>query len=212
VDLAKFEGACGKRAVRAVYGFRQNEFLIGTVGRLDPIKNQVCLIRALHGLMPQYPHVKLLIVGNGPCYRQLEKLTEQLGLSQQVILLGEQDDVPQLLRSMDVFILPSIAEGISNTILEAMAIGLPVIATHVGGNVELVLNGETGFLVPSQNILALREAIQVYLREPTKARQHGNTGQQRVIQHFSLSKMVATYDSMYSALIHAKKLSWKTKK
>jgi len=202
VDLARFDNVCSKQAVRAAYGFRQDEFLIGTVGRLDPIKNQACLLRVLRDLVPQYPYARLLIVGHGPCYEQLREQTQQLGLADRVVLMGERDDIPQLLQSLDVFVLPSLSEGIANTILEAMATGLPVIATRVGGNVELVLDRETGFLIPSRNDFALSEAIQVYLREPSLAYQHGTAGRQRVVQRFSLSKMVETYDSLYSGLDH----------
>ncbi len=123
----------------------------GTVGRLTPVKDQQLLLRASAYLRSGHPELgdrlRLLIVGDGPLYPVLTQMIEHLALQDVVWLAGDRDDVPSLLQAMDVFVLPSLAEGLSNTVLEAMASGLPVIATAVGGNIELVEEGFNGSLV-----------------------------------------------------------------
>ena len=105
------------------------------------------------------------------------------------------------MHELDVFVLPSLKEGISNTLLEAMACELPVIATAVGGNPELVVHGETGFLIPVQSPELLADAIGAYQDAPALARRHGLAGRQRVEEHFSLTKMIEAYDKMYSRFL-----------
>jgi sugar transferase (PEP-CTERM/EpsH1 system associated) len=201
VDLAEFLTGQRRDEARAKYHLGQDEFLIGTVGRLDPIKGHVSLMRAFAQLATKYPLAKLLVVGAGPCYQQLESLKKQLRLNDRIVLLGERDDVSTLLQSLDVYVLPSIFEGISNTILEAMASGLPVVATRVGGNGELIQDGVTGQLIPKQDVAALTEALALYLRQPSLALQHGAAGRRRVEEQFSLPTMVAAYDRLYSGLV-----------
>jgi glycosyltransferase involved in cell wall biosynthesis len=112
-------------------------------------------------------------------------------------LTGARDDVPDLMRRFSVFVLPSLAEGISNTILEAMASGLPVIATAVGGNDELVVDGETGYLVPPGDPAAIASRLAHYLRHPDVAVRHGRAARERVLREFSLETMVAGYRRLY---------------
>lgn len=200
VDLNKFRAVPDKNIVRDQLGLQQGEFLIGTVGRLDPVKDHASLIHALANLIPKYPALKVLVVGNGPCDGQLRELTRMLGLSNHVIFLGERENVLPILQSIDIFVLPSISEGMSNTILEAMAVGLPVIATRVGGNPELVIDCGTGILIPSQDVSAMSGAIQFYLMQPSMIYQHGVAARRRVEQEFSLDKMVRAYDRFYTGL------------
>ncbi|MBL8249211.1 MAG: glycosyltransferase, partial [Candidatus Competibacter sp.] len=121
-------------------------------------------------------------------------------------LAGSRDEVPELLRSLDLFVLPSRAEGISNTILEAMACGLPVVATDVGGNAELVAKGETGQLVPANDPAALAAAIRGYVDDPDRMRAHGAAGRRRVEARFSLEAMVAAYRAVYDAALNKRSL------
>ena len=107
------------------------------------------------------------------------------------------------MRSFDLFVLPSLSEGISNTILEAMATGLPVIATRVGGNAELVVDGETGATVPSGDVSALAAAIGSYVANRDLLRAHGRAGRRRIEERFSIQSMVAAYDAVYDALLPA---------
>ena len=168
----------------------------GTVGRLDPVKDQVGLIRAFAQVANKGPSV-LVIAGDGPSRRQLEALVGELALGDRVRLLGERDDVPLILRALDIFVLSSIGEGISNAILEAMATGLPVIATRVGGNSELVRDGLTGRLIEPRSPEALAEALAAYGDDPGLARAHGAAGRERVAREFGLDRMRAAYTALY---------------
>ena len=152
--------------------------VVGTVGRLDPVKDQAGLIRAFAATTAQRPSV-LLIVGDGPLRSELDALTRELGLDGRVRLLGERQDVPQVLQALDCFVLPSVGEGISNAILEAMATALPVVATRVGGNVELVEDGETGLLVEVRQREALVRELDCYLCDPGIASKHGASARAR---------------------------------
>ena len=177
---------------------------IGTVGRLDPVKNHAALLRAVRVLLDRRPDLdavlRLIIVGDGPQRVVLESLAGELGLLRQVEFTGMRDDTASILRSFDVFVLPSVNEGISNTILEAMASGLPVIAARVGGNPELVLHGETGLLYEPVADDGLVAALQRYLDEPGLRRAHGTAGRRRAEDSFSLDAMVQRYIDIYDEL------------
>jgi glycosyltransferase involved in cell wall biosynthesis len=140
---------------------------------MQPVKDPLNLVRAFLRLRELAPaeraRLRLVLVGDGPLRAEAEALLAAAGARGQAWLAGARDDVPELLQGMDVFVLPSIAEGISNTILEAMACGLPVVATRVGGNAELVAAGETGQLVPASDPEALAQAMLAYAREPARA-------------------------------------------
>ena len=179
--------------------------VIGTLGRLDPVKDQASLLSALRLLSDQEPalapRLRLVIAGAGPSMGALVALASELGLSEQVWFAGGRDDTADLLRTLDVFVLPSLNEGISNTILEAMATGLPVVATTVGGNPELVVDSVTGRLVPAQDPRALAAALRDYVTDPSLRQAHGTAGRARVVQNFSLDAMVARYLALYDELI-----------
>jgi glycosyltransferase involved in cell wall biosynthesis len=133
-----------------------------------------------------------LVVGDGPERRRLESAA-----GEGIVFLGNRLDVPEILRSLDVFVLPSLNEGISNTILEAMASGVPVVATRVGGNPELVEDGQTGTLVSARDKEAFASALIRYLDDPDLRRLHGEAGRARACNHFSVSKMVDGYEAVY---------------
>ena len=200
VDTDKFNPE-QRHLVRAQYGFGSEKVVIGTVGRLDPVKNHQLLIKAFARLNSNYGNLTLLIIGDGPWRANLEQLTRDLDLEKSVHFLGMRGDVPDLLKVLDIFVLPSIYEGISNTILEAMATGLPVIATGVGGNPELVLDGETGYLVPMEEIGALAERLERYIHNRSIMKQHGADARKRAVRDFSLDRMVAQYEKFYTELV-----------
>jgi sugar transferase (PEP-CTERM/EpsH1 system associated) len=178
--------------------------VIGTVGRLVPVKDQVTLVRACALLLRSDPGVakrlRLVIVGDGPLREALDAEIQALGLAGIALLAGARDDVADWLRAMDVFVLPSLAEGISNTILEAMASGLPVIATNVGGNAELVAEG-TGRLVACGDAQALASHIRGYMDDPRLRRAHGASGRARAENVFSIKSMVERYQALYDRLL-----------
>jgi sugar transferase (PEP-CTERM/EpsH1 system associated) len=183
----------------------RDPFVIGTVGRLEPVKDHAGLIRAFAELLRRQPAdargAKLVVVGDGSLRNELQAGIADAGIAERTTITGWSDDVGGVMRGFDVFVLASLKEGISNTILEAMACGLPVIATAVGGNPELVIDGETGMLVPPESPGRLADAMDAYLAAPELARKHGLAGRKRVEAKFSLATMVEAYDRMYSGFL-----------
>lgn len=177
--------------------------VIGTVGRLDPVKGFDHLLDAMAVLAARrdIPPVHLVVVGGGPEHEHLAGRIRELGLQAQVTLAGQRDDADALLKHFDVYVCSSIAEGIALTVLEAMASGLPVVATAVGGNPELVADGETGLLVPARQPQALAEALARVLSAPERAQAMGQAARRRAQAEFSVASMVAGYCSLYDALL-----------
>jgi sugar transferase (PEP-CTERM/EpsH1 system associated) len=195
VDISRFHAHVDRDVLRARHGFAPTDFIVGTVGRLDAVKNQTALV----DLATQVPDVHVVIVGDGPERSTLEQHVERQAAQRTVHLLGQRDDVADLLAMFDVFVLPSLAEGMCNTILEAMASGLPVVATGVGGNPELVADGVTGALVPPRDAQALTQAVERYARDARLRQLHGAAGRQRVQQDFTLDAMVNGYLALYQS-------------
>lgn len=182
--------------------------VVGTVGRLAEVKNQSMLVEAVAELLSRSPHlrerVRLLLVGGGPLFGKLEQRIGQLGLTDMVCMTGDREDIPALLQTMDIFVLPSLAEGISNTVLEAMATGLPVIATDVGGNPELVDDGINGHLVPVNDHVALASVLGDLVENQSTREQMGEAGLERVRRTFNWDRTVANYLGVYDALLGIK--------
>jgi glycosyltransferase involved in cell wall biosynthesis len=143
----------------------------------------------------------LVIIGNGSLRSPTLELLRSAGIEDLAWLPGERDDVPELMRAMDLFVLPSLREGISNTILEAMATGLAVVATRVGGNPELIIEERTGSMVPPQDPEALAKAMGSYFNDPNKAAAHGQNGRRRIDSSFSMAAMVEGYLRVYDAVL-----------
>ena len=183
----------------------ENAVVVGTVGRLAEVKNQQLLIEAVGDLFTKRPilrgTLRLVLVGDGPLKPQLVERVKQLGLSDVVWFSGDRNDVPALMQLMDIFILPSLAEGISNTLLEAMASGLPVIATRVGGNVELIEEGVNGRLVPANNVVAMADAVAELIDDPALRQSMGEKGLALVRTTFNWEKTVADYLAVYDTLL-----------
>lgn len=178
-----------------------------SVARLSPEKDFSTLLRATQIVVAQHPDFRLRIVGDGRERTKLEQLRDELKLDWHVEFLGERHDVPQLLAQAGFFVSSSKSEGISLTLLEAMAVGLPIVATNVGGNPEIVQDGTTGRLVPSQDPQALAAAISETLSDPSLWRIQGALGRQRVEAEFNITHMVAAYEQLYRDLVHQKRPS-----
>jgi sugar transferase (PEP-CTERM/EpsH1 system associated) len=180
-------------------------FVVGTVGRLSPVKHQALLIDAFAGACALAgagaARMRLVIAGDGPDRAALEARVAACGIAGRVWMTGSRDDVPELMVDFDLFVLPSLAEGISNTILEAMACGLPVVATRVGGNAELVADGRTGMLVPSDDAAAMARVLRDYAMDPTRATVEGRAARGRAVSHFSIDAMVSKYAELYDSLL-----------
>lgn len=209
VDAERFHPAPGGRGPLPVEGFAGPEcFVLGTVGRMDRVKDHPNLARAFVRLLKRRPdarpRLRLVIVGDGPERPEVEAILAEGGATGSAWLPGLRDDVPELLRALDLFVLPSLAEGTSYTLLEAMATGLPVVATEVGGNPEVVAAGATGLLVPEDDPEALSRAIERYLDDPALRAAHGAAGRARVEAEYGLDRMVARYAELYEALLAGK--------
>lgn len=200
VDVDKFSHSEVMNAVPIMV----EEIVIGTVGRLSEEKDQATLILAFASLLKSCPgmreKLRLLIVGDGPLRSHLEALAYKMDVADRVCFTGARDDVPSLLQSMHIFVLPSLGEGISNTILEAMATSLPVVATAVGGNSELVQNGVNGRLVPPADVEGMTEVLKVYVNNIDIIKAHGAAGRIKVVEEFSINNMVNRYMYVYDKL------------
>jgi glycosyltransferase involved in cell wall biosynthesis len=167
------------------------------VGRLSPEKDFPTLIRAAAIAARAEPSFRLEIAGDGACFADMRQLVDKLNLGDVVRLLGQVRDVPALLARGGIFTLASLTEGVSLTILEAMATGLPVVATRVGGNPEVVAEGETGLLVPPGDPAVLAAALLELWRNPERRVAMGRAGRQRVEECFEIRKMLAAYEELY---------------
>lgn len=178
---------------------------IGTVARLDePKKGLIFLIGAMEIIIREMPHCQLVIAGDGPSRGDLEEIVRVRGLKENVKFLGFRRDIPKLLAGMDVFVLPSLWEGLGNAVLEAMAMGKPVVAANVGGIPEVVINEKTGFLVSAGNSAALADAIIKLLKSPEIRAEIGKAGRNRVEENFRIEKTVEKLQSIYNELIRRK--------
>lgn len=206
VDLDRFRPGRGSLHAPAPAGFAASDaFFVGTVGRLAEVKDQVTLVRAfarlLHDLPGQKTRLRLVIVGDGPLRGRLETSIREEAVEPYVWLPGDREDVPELLRMLNLFVLPSLGEGISNTVLEAMACGLPVIATNVGGNPELVEEGVTGTLVSVSDPQSMATAIGAYALDGQLVDRHGAAGFEKVRRDFRWERCVDAYLEVYDELL-----------
>jgi sugar transferase (PEP-CTERM/EpsH1 system associated) len=179
--------------------------IIGTVGRIAAVKDQLTLLKAFDLLVKSGSDIsdklRLVIVGDGPLFAALKEQVHDLGLDEKVWLAGDRKDIPALLRSMDIFVLPSLGEGISNTVLEAMATGLPVVATRVGGNPELIDDQNTGVLVPVGNSEELARVLLDIVNDKDKLSAMGAAGLAKVQKQFHWDITVANYLAVYDELL-----------
>ena len=176
VDATRFKPLLERDSLRRQHGYRPTDLVFGAVGRLTPVKDYRTLLEAFHLLSRHHPHCRLILVGDGPERPVLEEHLRHRGLADRVRLVGHRDDVAPWLGIMDVFVHPSLMEGMSNAVLEAMAVALPVVATAVGGTPEIVAHGVTGLLVPPATPTALGEAMMSYCADdsgPGGARSRG---------------------------------------
>ena len=206
VDIERFRPAPGARAAVAGGPFNDPSlFVVGTVGRMSTVKAQPQLARAFVRALEMHPglrdRLRLVMVGDGPLRAQAQAVLTEADVQSLAWLPGERADVPDVMRGLSCFALPSLAEGISNTILEAMASSLPVLATRVGGNAELVVEGATGELVEAGDIEALATGLVRMANDPQRAATMGQAGRARVEKHFSLPAMVGAYQALYDRLL-----------
>jgi sugar transferase (PEP-CTERM/EpsH1 system associated) len=187
--------------MRAELGIAEDEFCIGCVGNLLPVKDHVTALRAVAAIAGALPRWRLVIAGEGP---EREKLEGFIAAHPQcrgrISLLGAHDRIPELLNAFDVYLLPSLSEGISNSLLEAMSIGLPVIATETGGNPEVVEDGKSGLLFPAGDSSKLAQQLLNLEGRPQARKQLGRSAISRVREEFSIESMIRNYARLYESL------------
>ncbi len=189
---------------RKEIGVKDIEILIGAVGRLESVKNYDVFIQAAELVLKEYPLVKFILIGDGTLKEKLQSLTTKLGIEKSVLLLGERNDVDELLKVMDIFVLPSRSEGLSIALLEAVANKLPIVATNVGGNPEVVIDGKTGILIPSGDVSSLVRAITELLKDEDRRKNMGENGFVVVKEEFTVEKMIANHEELYLSLYKKK--------
>jgi sugar transferase (PEP-CTERM/EpsH1 system associated) len=178
----------------------EDTLVIGTVGRIQPVKDQVTLLKAFAELVQSYAYLRLAVIGDGPLLNDLRGFAETLGITKLTWLPGAIGNIPDALRRFDVFVLPSLSEGISNTVLEAMASGVPVVATAVGGNLELVEDGYCGRLFPPGDVTTLARLLAGYIADPLLRQAHAVAARRVAVERFSLDTMVRKYQEIYLGL------------
>ena len=173
---------------------------------MEAVKDYVTLVKAFLRLLETEPsaraRLRLVIIGDGSLRKETLQCLQAHHADGLAWLPGDRADIPDILRGLDLFVLPSLREGVSNTILEAMATGLPVVATKVGGNPELVEEGRTGMLVPQSDPVRLSDAIRTYFANPDQLARHGQAGRERVATQFSMEAMVNGYLAVYDAVLN----------
>ncbi len=190
-----------KKLIRREFGFEAGDVVAATLGRLDPIKNLPLFLEALALAKSSFPLLKGLIIGDGPEREKLLMKAKALGLERDCVFTGFREDGARLVQAADVFVLPSLSEGTSLALLEAMAAGLPVVATAVGGNPEIIEDGKSGLLVPSNHLPSLAAALLLLAEDGNLRQAMGQQARRRFLSRFTFDTMLDTYRAFYKKLL-----------
>lgn len=201
VKLDRFPKLYEKCAVRKKLKLPQTDKIIGIVARLDPIKDHITLIKAFALLRNDIPNTKLLIIGDGPMRSTLEQFVRECNTTANVEFWGMRDDVPDILMALDVFVLPSIMEATSVTLLEAMSASLPVIASNVGGNKEIIAHEKNGILFPVSDSGALAEHIKHVLFDEIYSNKLGQNARRNIEENLTFEKMIENYKTAFLSVM-----------
>ncbi len=202
VELNKFReySLAEKTKLKKEFGLPENSFVVGTAGRLVPVKGPEFLIKASQTLIPKHPHTCFLFAGDGPLKEDLQKKVNEARGEKNIFFLGWRDDIAHILSIFDVFCLPSLNEGMGRVLVEAMAHGIPIVASDVGGIPDLVTHGKNGFLVPPKNPEELAKHIQILIEDEAKRKKMGEAGK-KMAPGFSHETMVKSIAELYEALL-----------
>jgi glycosyltransferase involved in cell wall biosynthesis len=211
VDLNEFRFGIDGSQIRREFNISEKDILIGTVGQLIPWKGHRYLLEAAKIVKERASNIKFLIVGDevpeGSGYRkELEGFSLKLGLKEDVIFTGFREDIPDVMAAIDIFVLPSINEPFGRVIIEAMAMGKPVVATNSGGVPEIVVDGEIGYIVPIKDAMALAERINELINNREKREEMGRAGRKRVEEMFTIEKNVGAVERLYEDILQAQSL------
>jgi L-malate glycosyltransferase len=200
IDLGRYRRAIDRNELRRRLGLDAGRRYVATVARFHPVKDHATLLRAFALAATSRPDVDLLLAGDGPLRPDLERLAAELEIAKRVRFLGVRSDVPELLRASDLFALTSVSEAASLTLLEAMASGLAVVVTNVGGNPEIVRDGVEGLLAPRGDAAAIADALGQLLDDPGRSAAMGAAGRARVEERYLLQRTVDSYFDLYRRL------------
>ena len=203
VDVGPRLSSPERAVLRQALGFAERDIVVGTVGRFDPIKNLPMLVESVAAARGQDGRIRGLLVGDGPEFGAIKQLIKALHLDDVVHLTGFRTDARQLVQCMDLFVLSSFSEGTSMALLEAMASGVPAAVTAVGGNAEIVVAGETGWVVPSGVVAALTSAVLDASRDSALRLEFGRAGRQRFEENFTFERMLECYRELYRSMMPA---------
>jgi glycosyltransferase involved in cell wall biosynthesis len=205
IELSKYQELSQdeKTKLKKEIGLPSNSFVVGTVGRLVPVKAPELLIKASQPLFTQYPDTYFVFAGDGPLKKDLHIAAKEIGGEKNIVFLGWRDDAHRILSIFDVFCLPSLNEGMGRVLAEAMAHGIPIVASNVGGIPDLVIHEKNGFLVPSQNTEELAKYIQVLIADEEKRKKMGEAGK-KMASRFSSDTMVENINDLYEELMTQK--------
>jgi glycosyltransferase involved in cell wall biosynthesis len=202
VDTRRYGQPVDKTLMRSQLGLDANVRLISMVGTLKKVKGHRYMIETMAAIVPQYPDLHLLLIGDGELREELQEQTERLNLCRHVHFIGNRHDVPDLLAASDIFVLPSLWEGLSMALLEAMASRLPIVASEVSGTIQAIIPNETGLLVPPGDVRKLKKAIRQMLSDPALAKAMGTAAKLRVDAEFSAHKQVSEHLALYHRLLN----------
>ena len=206
VDLERFTGAADRPGIRKEFGIPEDAALVGTIANFSFKKGYRHLLESARLILASEPRTWFLLVGSGPLEEEMKEAAKQIPHSDQIVFVGARTDIADLLAAMDLFVLASLWEGLPNVLLEAMAMGKPVVATEVGGASELIQPGTEGVLVPAGNDAALAEAVLVLLKNPAKAEAMGRRAQEKIRRQFTMERMIDDYEALYFSLCRQKGL------
>jgi len=202
VDISKFQTYVNTNKQKEEFGIKPDEKIITIIGRLHQQKGHLYFLKAAQIIREKNPKVKFLIVGDGPLEEQLRSMSEDLGISKNVVFTGLREDIPQILAMSDISVLASLREGFSITVLESMAAGKPVVVTDVGGNSEVVEHGKTGFIIPAQSPEDLALYSLNLINNQELAKKMGQEAEKRVL-NFSIDRMVEKTENLYDVLLES---------
>ncbi len=208
IDFSKFVPARDQEQKKRDLGFEGSQPLIGTIARLHRQKGLEFFLRAVTLVRDRFPEVRAIVAGGGELRERLEKMSGRLGLEENVVFLGERSDIPDLLSILEVFVLPSLWEGLPYALVEAAAMAKPIVATDINGVREVIRDGETGLLVPPGDPAALAGAISGLLLDKGRAGRLGVEARERIPAQFEISRMISEIQSLYLRIKQAKSIKF----
>jgi glycosyltransferase involved in cell wall biosynthesis len=206
IDVERFNPEKNTSNIRKEFPLEEDDIVIGFIGRIVPAKGLEYLLNALPYLKEEFKSIKLLIIGEGSLVEKLKEKAKKNNIFDNILFTGVRRDIPEILASIDIFVMPSTAEGLPNSLLEAMAMGKPVVATEVGGIPELIKNGRSGLLVPPRNPEALATAIKDLITNDQLAAKMGQAARNFVLNNYSIVEIAQKWQTLYLSILREKRL------